>query len=254
MNYRLMTHLVAGYPSNEASYHAALGMASGGAAYLEIQFPFSDPSADGPTIQEACQTALENGWKSRDGWELVRKVASKVSGIPIYIMGYASLVVTPGVATFCAKAKEAGAGGLIIPDLAPGQDEGLGAAAKLNGLEILPVIVPTVTERRLKEMIESGYRRLYVALRSGITGTHTQISDELARFLESLKLLGVESFGGFGIDTHEQVAELSQHVHAAVVGSHLVRALRSLPAGSEPEAYGRAAEIAVRNLLGTAHA
>ncbi len=249
-----MTHLIAGYPDNEASFQAALGMARGGAAYLEIQFPFSDPSADGPTIQGACQVALENGWKSADGWKLIARLREAVPNIPIYIMTYASLIFTPGIRSFCEKAKNLGVFGLIIPDLAPGQDEGLGEVATEFGLEILPVIVPSVSEKRLVEILGFGYRRLYVALRSGITGTHTELSTEIQTFLAKLKQMSVEVFGGFGIDSRQQVEMLSPLIHAAVVGSVLVRALGAVDNKAGSEAYGSAAESKVRELLGTHHA
>lgn len=247
---RLMTHLVAGYPSDEASYQAALGMIAGGAAYLEVQFPFSDPNADGPAIQEACQRALDSGWRPSRGWELIERLRARHPEVPIYLMAYASLVFTPGVSRFCQHAASHGVRGLIVPDLAPGQDEGLADAARAQGLDLMPVIVPSILPHRLETVLAAGFPNLYVALRSGITGTHTHLQPEVLAFLDSLKRRGVSVFGGFGIDHRSQVEMLSPHVHAIVVGSHLVRALAAVPTGSPPEAYASASRERVERLLG----
>jgi tryptophan synthase alpha chain len=251
---RLMTHLVAGYPTDEASFHAALGMIKGGASYLEIQFPFSDPSADGPTIQAACQHALDWGWKPERGWELVRRLRNVHPEIPIYIMAYASLVFTPGIEQFCRRAKDNLVQGLIVPDLPPGQDEGLADAARRHELDLMPVVVPSITPQRLQEVLSAGFPHLYVALRSGITGAHTTLSAQVLAFLQDLSNHGVRVFGGFGIDTRSQVEVLSPHVHAIVVGSHLVRALARISPDAHPSDYEIAARLRVEELLGRTHA
>lgn len=246
---RLMTHLVAGYPSNEASFRAAMGMVEGGAAYLEVQFPFSDPSADGPTIQAACQRSLDQGWRPDQGWKLIERLRDSVPHIPIYVMAYASLVYTPGITHFCRRARDHGVTGLIVPDLAYGQDEGLSEEARLAGLELMPVIVPSVLPHRLEQILQAGFPNLYVALRSGITGTHTELQSEVLHFLESLKNRGIQVFGGFGIDSRVQVAMLAPHVHAIVVGSHLVRGLDQVPPDAPPKAYTQVLRDRVRALL-----
>jgi len=96
----LMAHLVAGYPDMEASLSAAEGLIEGGAAYLEIQIPFSDPSADGPTIRDACATALAQGFSVHDSFLLIRELRRLYPSVPLFVMAYASLVVTPGVGPF----------------------------------------------------------------------------------------------------------------------------------------------------------
>ncbi len=245
----LMTHLVAGYPSDEASLGAALGMVQGGAAYLEVQFPFSDPSADGPTIQGACQWALDRGWKPERGWKLIERIRESLPEVPLYIMAYASLVYTPGIASFCRRAREHRVTGLIVPDLAYGQDEGLAEESRKAGLDLMPVIVPSILPQRLEHILQGGFSNIYVALRSGITGTHTELQPQVLDFLESLKTRGVRVFGGFGIDSSSQVKLLAPHVHAIVVGSHLVRAIGQMPPDSKPEDYTELLCARVRSLL-----
>lgn len=250
---RLMAHLVAGFPTDHSALHAALGMVGGGASYLEVQFPFSDPSADGPAIQAACQIALDRGWRTNQGWDLVQEL-SRLTPVPVYVMAYASLVFAPGVHAFCRRAREANAAGLIVPDLPVGQDEGLAQAAREEGLDLLPVLVPSILPHRLEEVLKGGFRGVYAALRSGITGAHTELSPALMDFLQDLRTRGLRVFGGFGIHTREQVQTLSPHVHAVVVGSHLVRVIQALPQDSPPEAYAKACRAAVAALLGENHA
>ena len=101
---KLMSHLVAGYPTDELSFTAARALVEGGADILEIQLPFSDPSADGPVIQGACTKVLQRGYKTADGLAFISKLHKEFPDIPIYLMSYGSLIYTPGVDAFCTKA------------------------------------------------------------------------------------------------------------------------------------------------------
>ncbi|MBP5752599.1 MAG: tryptophan synthase subunit alpha, partial [Treponema sp.] len=146
---KLMSHLVAGYPTTELALTAARSLIKGGADILEIQLPFSDPSADGPAIQTACTTVLENGYKTADGLAFIAKIHSEFPEVPIYLMSYGSLIYTPGVENFCKKAAEAGVKGMIIPDLPFDFDEGLTEACKKNGMINIPVAAPSMSAERL---------------------------------------------------------------------------------------------------------
>ncbi len=222
MSTSLMCHLVAGYPTNPVSLETARALASAGAAILEIQFPFSDPSADGPAIQAACTAALAAGFRVDDGWRLVETIRREFPAIPVFVMSYASIVVTKGVEPFVARAKAAGVAGLIIPDLAPGSDEGLYAAGAKHGVAIVPVLVPSIPAERLEQLLAPQPEWVYTAIRAGITGTHTTLTPELIGFLAKLNAR-TKVMAGFGIDSAGQVRELSPHVHTIVVGSALVR-------------------------------
>ena len=148
MMHRLMAHMVAYFPDREGSLEVARALADGGAAYLEVQFPFSDPSADGPAIQDACSSALKAGFRTADGFQLVREIG-KASGVPVFIMAYAGMAFAGGVSRFLDTAKEHGAAGVIIPDLMPGMDEGLYLAAKDRELHAVPVLTPFTHQDRL---------------------------------------------------------------------------------------------------------
>ena len=137
----LMTHMVAGYPNGTSDFDVARGLIDGGSGYLEVQFPFSDPSADGVPIQEACVRALDGGFTVDAGFELIERIR-KITDLPIFIMSYGSVVFARGIDRFVSDGKRTGASGFIIPDLMPGYDEGLFASAAKLGVPAIPVLPP----------------------------------------------------------------------------------------------------------------
>jgi len=237
--YPLMAHMIPCYPNRAASFQVAQGILEGGAAYLEIQFPFSDPMADGPVIEQACQKAIRQGFTVDDGFRFVAECNAWAKqqlprhpllqqAVPIFIMSYASIVFACGVETFIQEAKTAGASGLIIPDLPPDSDEGLYTAGTQAGLHIIPVIVPFTSAKRLSMIQALNPAYLYCALRSGITGSKTELTSETITFLQQVSAgRTTKILGGFGITTPEQVQALAPFVHASIVGSQLVRTIDS---------------------------
>lgn len=226
---KLMCHLVAGYPSWELSLQAAEAMVEGGAKYLEVQFPFSDPTADGPKIQAACHRSLEVGFTVEKGFELVSALHRRFPQLPICLMSYASLLYRRGMLRFLTEAKKAGVFGLIVPDLPYDQDEGLFRGCWDKGLHPIAVVLPAIKESRLKNLLVllkgAGETYLYVALRTGITGQETKLADRNINFLEKLKEKEFRAFAGFGISTSKQVSVLQPYVEAVVVGSFLVEVI-----------------------------
>lgn len=222
---KLMSHLVAGYPTDELSLTAARALVDGGADILEIQLAFSDPSADGPAIQGACTTVLNRGYKSADGLSLIKKIHDEFPKIPIYLMSYGSLVFTPGVKNFCKRAADSGVSGMIIPDLPFDFDEGLTAACRENGMENIPVASPSMSEERLNKMANAGFKYIYAALRTGITGTDTTIDQGTIDFIKKVASGGSLVYGGFGISKGEQSKALAPYVEGVVAGSVFVRTI-----------------------------
>ena len=220
---KLMSHLVAGYPTDELALTAARALIAGGADILEIQLPFSDPSADGPAIQSACTEVLQRHYKTADGLCFIETIHKEFPEIPIYIMSYGSLVYTPGIEAFCKKAASVGVKGMIVPDLPFDFDEGLTAACKSNGMINIPVAAPSMSDERLKKLAEAGFPYIYAALRTGITGTNTTINDETISFLKKVSAGGSKIYGGFGISNGAQSAALADSVDAVVAGSVFVR-------------------------------
>lgn len=244
---RIMAHLVAGYPDRAACREVARGLADAGAAYLEVQFPFSDPTVDGPAIQTACAAALAAGFTVAEGFRITAAIV-RLARAPVFVMSYANLLFTCGVELFLSSCAKAGASGVIVPDLPPGFDEGLFAIAPCHGLAAVPVLSPSIGEERLAEVAALMPEYVYATLRAGTTGEPTAIDAESLRFLQRIgRLAGpggaVKVLAGFGIGHRSQVAELAPRVHAVVVGSAIVREIAT---GGDPY---RAAHDALAVLL-----
>lgn len=220
---KLMSHLVAGYPTDELAFTAARALVDGGADILEIQLPFSDPSADGPAIQGACTKVLERKYRTADGLAFIARLHKEFPEVKIYLMSYGSLIYTPGVETFCKKAADCGVKGMIIPDLPFDFDEGLTAACRANGMVNIPVAAPSMSPERLEKMAKAGFPYIYAALRTGITGTQTSVDQATLSFIKKVGAGGSRVYGGFGISSGEQSALLGDKVEAVVAGSVFVR-------------------------------
>ncbi|MCF7916018.1 MAG: tryptophan synthase subunit alpha [Spirochaetaceae bacterium] len=245
----IMAHCVALFPDAERSMAAARALDRGGADYLEVQFPFSDPIADGPAIQTACRTALENGFTVDKGFLWVEKLTA-ASSAQVYIMSYANLLFRRGIDRFCRDAAEAGAGGLIVPDLLPPADEGLYRACAEHGLDAVPVISPGISDQRLSAIRSLKPRLIYTTLRSGITGGYTEITDEQLRHLRRCKDTGAHVAAGFGIEGRDQVTALARHTQTLVAGSVFVKQLIDLDEAAPPEKYGEAVRRKLADLYG----
>ncbi|SEQ64455.1 tryptophan synthase, alpha chain [Treponema bryantii] len=230
---KLMSHLVAGYPTDELAFTAARALVDGGASILEVQLPFSDPSADGPAIQGACTEVLKRGYKTEDGLNFIAKLHKEFPEVSIYLMSYGSLVYTPGVENFCKKAAAAGVTGMIIPDLPFDFDEGLTAACQKNGMNNIPVAAPSMSPERLKKMATAGFPYIYAALRTGITGTETSVDKATIDFLKATGEGGSKLYGGFGISNGNQAKALADSVEAIVAGSVFVRIITENKDNSE---------------------
>lgn len=244
MSRTIMAHMIPYYPTYDASVQVARALVDGGAAYLEVQFPYSDPTADGPAIQAACAGALDQGFRIAQGWEFVRSIAGARRGpVPIFLMSYAGLVYAYGIDRFVDDAVAAGVAGLIVPDLPVDSDEGLFAAGRRAGLSVVPVISMGAEEERIRLVEGVGADYIYASLRRGITGSHTEIGEENSAFVQRLTDSGARVLAGFGIATAEQVAAVLEHAHAAVVGSAFVRAIAHAPDDPYPAVHALAAEL-----------
>ena len=225
---KLMSHLVANYPTPETSFAAAQALVAGGTDILEIQLPFSDPNADGPVIQNACSTVLSSGAATKDGLDFIAKLHKAFPQVQIALMSYCSLIFTPGVDAFCKKAAAAGVSAMIIPDLPFDCDEGLGTACSKYGMEQIPVAAPSMTESRMSALLDKGFNTIYAALRAGITGSKTTIDNGTISFLSRLAKQNKSGvvphiYGGFGISTGEQADAVASYVEGVVAGSVFVR-------------------------------
>ncbi|GBR77379.1 tryptophan synthase alpha chain [Candidatus Termititenax dinenymphae] len=219
---RLMVHLIAGFPSLAGFSEAARALHDGGAEILEIQIPFSDPTADGPAITLASETAIKNGFRVVDIFEYIQ--AAKDAGFKrIMVMTYANIPYRYGIARYIADMQKAGVEGLIVPDLLVEDEENFYALTVKQKIAAVPVAVFGMPPDRLALL--KPFPKIYVALRSGITGMETCISADTQKFLQKLAK-NHEVYGGFGISNAAQVKTLAPLVHAVVIGSYFTRVLQ----------------------------
>lgn len=219
----LMGHVIAGYPDIQSSYEAALGICEGGADLLEIQFPFSDPTADGPTIEAACYDSIKRGFTVDKGFELVKKIASETTAL-VLIMTYANIIYKYGIERFISKAKDSGVQGLIIPDIPIDSDEGLNDLCKKNNIDNILIAAPGASIERIKKLNKSGSGFIYTVIRRGITGKKTEINEEAFEWISTVRENSFLPIAvGFGIQSNEQIKELINKCNIIVVGSHFVR-------------------------------
>ncbi|MCK4796505.1 MAG: tryptophan synthase subunit alpha [Spirochaetes bacterium] len=222
----LMGHIIADFPDYKNSLEAALGICEAGTDFLEVQFPFSDPTADGPTIESACYEAINKGFTIDNGFKLVKELAAKTSTI-ILIMTYANIIYKYGIEKFVKKGAEIGIGGLIIPDIAIDKDEGLNKICKNNNIANILIAAPGTSDKRIKELSKKGDGFLYTVLRRGITGKKSEINKDAQNWLGLVKKNSSLPIAvGFGIQSSEQVKQLIKFCEIIVVGSHFVRIIR----------------------------
>ena len=224
----LMGHIVAGFPNFDASLEAAFGIALGGAEYLEVQFPFSDPNADGIAIANACEVALKNGFNTDLGFEFLAQLQCKLAQnnlkTKLLIMTYGNILFCYGVKKFFFFFLERGIYWLIVPDLSLHNDEKLFKKAKKMGLENIALIAPLTKPKRMKKLSKASGAFVYVVARNGITGDTTRIDESLLDYIELVKKHCKKPLAlGFGIQSKEQIDALRGIVPIAIVGSAFVR-------------------------------
>jgi tryptophan synthase alpha chain len=227
----LMTHIIAGYPTLKESEKIALTMAKEGVSFVEIQIPFSDPIADGPTIMKANETALKNGITTKKALALVKRITRKTK-TPILIMTYFNIAFKYGLAKFCREAQEAGVYGLIIPDIPLDEEphENYLGLCKKHNLHPIQVISPITPERRLKliSKIASGF--VYCVSRYGTTGENAALNPNLASYLaKARKHIKIPLALGFGISTPAQTKEAAKHADIVVIGSKIINLISNSP-------------------------
>lgn len=220
---RMMTHIVAGYPSLEGSCQLALAMAEAGADLIEIQIPFSDPLADGPTIMEANRIALENGITPAQCFQLAGRLKRRIA-IPLLFMTYANIPFRMGFEDFLRRSKNCGICGLIIPDLTFDERvEGYFENARRMGIHPINVVSPDTEEGRLEKILKISSGFIYITLRVGITGVVKRMEEDGINFIKKVKEKSdLPVAAGFGISSAAQVRQLEGLADAAVVGSHII--------------------------------
>jgi tryptophan synthase alpha chain len=221
----LIAYVTAGFPTAAETVPLLRALDDAGVDVLELGLPFSDPLADGPTIQRSSFLALERGMTVPGALGLLAEFRA-TSRTPVVLMTYLNPVMRRGVADFCANARAAGAQGLILTDLPVGSDPELEKTAAASGLDLVRLVAPTTTGERASEVAAGGSGFLYYISRTGVTGARAELPPELADELRAVKArVALPVAVGFGISTPEQAAALAGVADGVVVGSALIRVL-----------------------------
>lgn len=221
----LVPYLTAGFPDRETTDGALDALVDAGADVVELGIPFSDPLADGPTIQASSFRALENGTSVE--WVLERVAAFRERhDTALVLFTYLNPLVHYGVERFCARAREAGADGVLLTDLPTGSDPAMEEAVRKSGLDLIRLLAPTTIPERIPEVARGGGGFLYYISRTGVTGTgeslRGDLADEVARVRAAVPLPVAV---GFGISTPEHAAAVAAVADGVVVGSALIEVL-----------------------------
>lgn len=215
----LMTHAVAGYPSLDATWAMLEAMAAAGVDLVELQLPFTEPIADGPSFVRANHGAIQAGTPWQAYFELAARAAARFD-FPILFMGYYNSVFRMGSARFCARLAEAGMRGFILADLPPEEAAELNTAARARTLDPILIMTPTNSPARLAEIGRQASGFVYCTARTGVTGRRTDLSAGVGAFLERCRAATTLPLGlGFGIKTAGDVRALRGLAEIAIVGT-----------------------------------
>lgn len=219
----LVAYITAGDPTLEASEAIALSLAEAGADVVELGVPFSDPLADGPTIQRASERALRSGTTLGGILSLVGRVRVKTQ-VPIVLFSYFNPILQMGIEKFAEAAATAGADGVLITDLTPEEASDYRPALRARGLDTIFLAAPTSTDRRLALLARASTGFLYLISRTGVTGAKDTLPEDLPALIRRARAASPLPIAvGFGISLPGQVSVLGGMADAAVVGSRLVR-------------------------------
>ncbi len=217
--------ITAGDPDLRTTEQLVLAFEGASVDIIELGVPFSDPLADGPTIQAASQRALKKHVNLENILAMVKRIRQR-SQIPIALMTYYNPVFHYGEARFAAKAKACGVDGLIVPDLPPEEGHGLIRAARKNGLATVFFLSPTTTSRRIKSIVNASTGFIYYVSLTGVTGTQQQLPASLTQHVRLAKRLTSKPVCvGFGVSTPAQVRQVAKVADGVIVGSAIVNTI-----------------------------
>ncbi|MBM3177733.1 MAG: tryptophan synthase subunit alpha [Bacteroidetes bacterium] len=225
----LSVFFTAGFPQLEDTLTIAMALQEAGVDMIEIGMPFSDPVADGPVIQLSSKKALENGMTTELVLAQLKEIRKAVT-IPVLLMGYVNPIMQYGINRFCKAAAEAGADGVILPDLPPQvyklQFE---RDFKSAGLLNIFLIAPTTAESRIRAIDDVSDGFIYAVAAAGTTGIRKGISEEQLQYFRKLKAMNLKNpvIAGFGISNAEDFNAITEHTRGAIVGSAFVKLLES---------------------------
>lgn len=229
---KLCTYYTCGFPDMESSFKI-IKVISEFSDYIEIGIPFSDPIADGPTIQLAAQKSLENGFRLKKAFPIIKELSKEFPTKKYLIMTYYNIIFQRKE-EFLEKAKESGIWGIVVPDLPPGEDIEFEEKLKEKGIKTVFFISPTTPKNRMKYISGRTTGFIYYITVKGVTGERNELPEDLIKKIqETKKITKKEIFAGFGISSVEQVKELKGVADGVIIGSAIIKRVLE-PSGNDP--------------------
>ncbi|MBD1392018.1 tryptophan synthase subunit alpha [Mucilaginibacter glaciei] len=223
----LSIYFTAGYPKLNTTVDIAEAIEKAGADFIEVGFPYSDPVADGPTVQHSSQTALDNGMTLNVLFEELKTLRQRVT-IPILLMGYVNVIVQYGVERFCKQAAAVGVDGVIVPDLPMYEYETLYRNYfEDNKLSNIFLVTPQTSEERIRKIDGLSNSFIYLLSSSSITGGKLQLTDNIEDYYKRVRAMELKNptIIGFGISDSKSFSKACEYANGAIVGSAFVKLL-----------------------------
>jgi tryptophan synthase alpha chain len=219
----LIAYVTVGYPTIEATLKVVPLLAENGCDIIELGIPFSDPLADGVTIQKSSFHALQNGVTPQLCLELAGQLSQKVD-IPLVFMTYYNPVLKYGLDNFSTACADAGISGVIIPDLPPDEGSDLEAISQGQGIDLIYLLAPTSTEERIRLAAGRSRGFIYLVSITGVTGARDRVPADLEAFVARVRKLATQPLCvGFGISTPEQAGQIARIADGVIVGSRIIQ-------------------------------
>jgi tryptophan synthase alpha chain len=226
----LVPYLTAGYPSLDMTRQLVRLVSEQGADLIELGVPFSDPLADGATVQRASHAALERGVSPADCLAVACEARQEGVTVPLLFMSYYNPIHRYGTERFTVECAACGVDGLIIPDLPPEEAGELKSACYRAGLDLIFLVAPTSTDERIERVAEMASGFIYCVSLTGLTGARTELGESAGNLVERVRRhTQLPLVVGFGISTPEHVAQVAHVADGAVVGSALIHLIERLP-------------------------
>jgi len=226
----LIPFITAGDPAPEMTLPLMRALVEGGADIIELGVPFSDPMADGPTIQRASERALAAGMSLRKVLAIVREFRAENDATPVVLMGYANPIEAMGVPQFVGAAREAGVDGVLVVDYPPEECASFAQAAKGAGLDPIFLLAPTSTEQRFSDVAQVGSGYIYYVSLKGVTGSAALDFDEVAARIPLIRArVGMPVGVGFGIRDAASARRIGEVADAVVIGSRIIEEIEKSP-------------------------
>ncbi len=233
----LVLYITAGFPDVEKSMAIARGIAEAGADIIEIGVPFSDPLADGPTIQRSSFHALHNDVTLDTCLDMLRRLRKGGLDTPIVFMGYFNPLLQYGLEKFAKDASAAGLDGLIVADMPTEEVAPLAKVCSPKSIHIIPLLAPTSTDERIAAACKSAKGFVYCVSLTGVTGARTAFSTNIAPLVDRIRRhTSLPVLIGFGVSTREHVAAVNAVADGVVIGSALINAIEKAKDGQEVKA------------------